>query len=102
MTLGVIDEFRSLGLGNKFLALLINLANINTNIKYIHLHMVAYNSAARFYEKNGFEVVDVLRHHYHDIKGKAEDAKHYALFCNGGVRRVGWKEWIQSAWSKNK
>ena len=58
--------------------------------------MVSYNSASRFYQKNGFEVVDILTNHYYNIKGKPQDAKYYARFFNGGIKRMGWFEWIRS------
>ena len=54
MTLGVIDEFRNRGIGKLFLGELIKETQNNPNIKYIDLHVVAYNSASLFYEKNQF------------------------------------------------
>lgn len=60
--------------------------------------MVSYNTAARFYEKNGFESIRTLTNHYDNIKGRPEDAKLYVRFFNGGVKRKGWMEWMKGVW----
>ena len=66
MTIGVIDECRKLGLGTKMLEYTIEMVDKEyANCYAIYLHVIDYNkSAIRFYNKNGFSKLKILRDHY--------------------------------------
>ena len=81
MTLGILDECRSMGLGT----LLLNETFVQTRklfptTKFAYLHVVDYNKAAiNFYlKKNGFRFLKVERDHY-EIFEKEYDA--WLLYC---------------------
>ena len=67
MTLGVVHEMRSLGLGRR----LVSLLNHHTE-----LHVVDYNAKAiHFYLREGFHVQEQIKDYY-EICGKIYDALH--------------------------
>mgnify|MGYP000866656224 FL=1 len=86
MTLGVIDEFRGKGVASQLLNKVMQEANSNPLIRYVSLHVVIYNSACRFYERNSFERIAQLEAYYR-IFGTEYDAICYVKFMKGRRRR---------------
>ena len=85
-TLGVVNEFRNKGVASRLLNRVIQIANENSNIKYLYLNVVEYNAAAiKFYKKHNFTLV-CCRKNYYDIFGQTYDSELYALFTNGGKK----------------
>jgi len=76
MTLGVIDECRTLGLGTLLLQELYQyLDNLYPECKMLYLHVVDYNVAAiKFYcQRNSFQLFKHMEDFY-EIFGKMYDA----------------------------
>lgn len=65
MSLGVIDEFRGKGIGPKLLEKVFEEVDKEPAIKYVDLHVISHNPAARFYEKRGFIKIAYLTDYYH-------------------------------------
>ena len=74
MTIGVLDEYRQMQIGSKILDNIYNIA-IKDDLCYgIYLHVIYYNKTAiKFYEKNKFKKVKVIKDYY-DINDKKYDA----------------------------
>ena len=84
MTLGILDELRSLGLGSMLLQETYHsLVQKYPDCNLIYLHVVDYNTAAiKFYaDKNGFELLKVEKNHY-EIHKKEYDALTYYKFLD--------------------
>lgn len=69
MTIGVLDECRKLGIGSFLLQSTLRALSSHpewqTQVKFIYLHVADYNdSAIRFYDKNGFDKLKVLKEWY--------------------------------------
>ena len=75
MTIGVIDECRKLGLGTQMLNYTIDMVDKEyANCYAIYLHVITYNkSAIKFYDKNRFTRLEILKNHY-EIDGKEYNA----------------------------
>mgnify|MGYP001950191326 CR=1 FL=1 len=77
MTIGVLDECRKLGLGTLLLnytCQMVAESEWTDTCEIIYLHVVTYNEIAlKFYRKNGFSRLQVLKQHY-EILGKPYDA----------------------------
>jgi ribosomal protein S18 acetylase RimI-like enzyme len=86
LTIGVINEFRKMGIATKLLNEVIRLNAENNRLKYIYLHVISYNkSAQNFYKKNTFFLVKIKKNHY-TIDEKNYDAFVYARYVNGANR----------------
>jgi ribosomal protein S18 acetylase RimI-like enzyme len=84
MTLGVIDEYRSSGLAQRLLKEIFNISERNIEIKFIYLHVVVYNERAiRFYQKNGFKILQKYSDYYHIFSLEYEGYL-VGAFVNGG------------------
>jgi ribosomal protein S18 acetylase RimI-like enzyme len=69
MTIGVLDECRKLGIGSFLLQSTLRALSTHpewqSQVKFIYLHVADYNDQAiRFYAKNGFEKLKVLKEWY--------------------------------------
>ena len=66
MTIGVIDECRSLGLGSKLLDATYEIIKERwPQCRILYLHVVDYNNVAlKFYNKNGFKFHKKILDHY--------------------------------------
>ena len=74
MTIGVLDEYRKLHIGSKILDIIINQLLYDDLCVGIYLDVVSYNNAAiKFYEKNKFENVTVIKNYY-NIKNEVYDS----------------------------
>ena len=63
MTIGVIDEVRKLGIGTRLLSSITeHVERYHSSVEAIYLHVIIYNhSALKFYDKNGFKRVGILK-----------------------------------------
>eukprot|EP01121_Diplochlamys_sp_Union-15-3_P006890 TRINITY_DN1743_c0_g1_i1.p1 TRINITY_DN1743_c0_g1~~TRINITY_DN1743_c0_g1_i1.p1 ORF type:complete len:180 (-),score=25.92 TRINITY_DN1743_c0_g1_i1:45-584(-) len=77
MTLGVLEPYRKLGIGNKLLKFVFDLVEKknslktaqNLSISEIFLHVQVSNDVAiNFYKKNGFTVTGTKKNYYHNIE----------------------------------
>lgn len=92
LTIGVINEVRSKGIGTALLKNLMLEAETDEDVKYIYLDVVAYNDQGiRCYERNGFHRIGTKTDHY-DLFGKWYDAYVYIYYVNGAERPRTWKE----------
>ncbi|KAL4489434.1 hypothetical protein ABPG72_002730 [Tetrahymena utriculariae] len=83
-TIGVINEFRQHGLASYLLNYVKLEASKNIKVKYINLHMVAYNrSGERFYLKNGFQLIEKCKNYY-NIENKVYDSYLFCFYVNEG------------------
>jgi ribosomal protein S18 acetylase RimI-like enzyme len=83
LTIGVINEFRKMGIATKLLNEVIRLNAENNLLKYIYLHVISYNKTAQnFYKKNNFYLLKIKKNHY-KIDEKAYDAFVYTRYVNG-------------------
>jgi len=68
MTLGVLAPYRKYGIGGKMLKEMIKFVEKRPDIDEITLHVqVGNNTAIKFYESNGFEIVDTIKNYYQRI-----------------------------------
>ncbi|KAI9020230.1 acyl-CoA N-acyltransferase [Phycomyces nitens] len=70
MTLGVLEPYRRLGLGNQLLEHILECAKeMKPAPESVHLHVQTTNdSAVAFYKKYGFEVTDTVKDYYKKIE----------------------------------
>ncbi|ORZ14653.1 acyl-CoA N-acyltransferase [Absidia repens] len=72
MTLGVLEPYRRLGLGDQLLEHILMEAGKEENaVNSVYLHVQINNDAAvAFYKKHGFEVVRTDKDYYKDVEPK--------------------------------
>ena len=77
MSLGVIDECRKMGIGTNMLRSIFNYAIYSDICVGVYLNVISSNaSGKKFYEKNGFVMVNNLKDFY-DIEGKKYESDVY-------------------------
>ena len=77
MSLGVIDECRKMGIGTNMLRSIFNYAIYSDICVGVYLNVISSNSSGKkFYEKNGFVMVNNLKDFY-DIEGKKYESDVY-------------------------
>ena len=68
LTFGVLEPYRKHGIGVKLFEELLASAKKDNEIKKIYLHVqISNETAIRFYQKVGFEVVEKIENYYQDI-----------------------------------
>ena len=68
LTFGVLEQYRKHGIGVKLFEELLNSAKKDPEIKKIYLHVqISNETAMKFYQKVGFEVVEKIENYYQDI-----------------------------------
>lgn len=102
LSLGVLKEYRRLGIASLLLDTLIHHLNIQTKCKAVYLHVLSSNAGAiKFYEKRNFQ----RRAHlpkYYTINGQAHDGYTYVLYMNGGEPPLLFGDLLAKSWSKMK
>jgi N-alpha-acetyltransferase 60 len=85
LSLGVVKEYRRLGIASILLQTLISyLRSTSTSCKAVYLHVLSTNdNAIRFYEKRGFKNRCFLPKYY-SINKQLKDAYCYVLYMNNG------------------
>ena len=77
MTIGVLDEYRKLGIGSNLIKKIFEEALLDKLCVGVYLDVVNYNKTAMmFYQKNGFKKVSTIKNYY-DIKGNFYDSDVY-------------------------
>ena len=68
LTFGVLEPYRKHGIGIQLFEELMNSAKKDPELKKIYLHVqISNETALRFYQNVGFEVVEKLENYYQDI-----------------------------------
>lgn len=84
LTLGVVEQYRNLGIANALVQEVIKYASGIVNCKAVYLHVIAYNQPAiKFYQKMLFKLVRRLPMFYY-IKGQHFDSYLFVYYINGG------------------
>ncbi|KAI7905405.1 acyl-CoA N-acyltransferase [Cokeromyces recurvatus] len=69
MTLGVLEPYRHLGLGNQLVQHILEQAKLDNDISKVFLHVQISNTVAtEFYQKNGFKIVSTEKDYYKNIE----------------------------------
>ncbi|CAM6088209.1 unnamed protein product [Calypogeia fissa] len=97
LTLGVIKQYRNLGIASALVGKVIQHATSLPTCRAVYLHVISYNnSAIYFYKKNSFQCMRRLRNFYY-INGRHYDSYLYIYFVNGGRSRCSAIEMLTSA-----
>ncbi|KAL3689301.1 hypothetical protein R1sor_015610 [Riccia sorocarpa] len=84
LTLGVIKQYRNLGIASALIGEVIEYATSLASCRAVYLHVISYNhSAIYFYKKNSFQCLRKLRNFYY-INGHHYDSYLYIYYVNGG------------------
>ncbi|BBN10460.1 histone acetyltransferase MCC1 [Marchantia polymorpha subsp. ruderalis] len=84
LTLGVIKQYRNLGIASALIGEVIEYATSLPSCRAVYLHVISYNhSAIFFYKKNSFQCLRKLRNFYY-INGHHYDSYLYIYYVNGG------------------
>ncbi|KAL2636336.1 hypothetical protein R1flu_007815 [Riccia fluitans] len=84
LTLGVIKQYRNLGIASALIGEVIEYATSLASCRAVYLHVISYNhSAIYFYRKNSFQCLRKLRNFYY-INGHHYDSYLYIYYVNGG------------------
>ncbi|EGR31639.1 n-acetyltransferase 13, putative [Ichthyophthirius multifiliis] len=71
LTIGVLPAYRKHKIGSQLMNELLKLANEDSEIKHIYLHMqVGNNPGLAFYKKFGFQIAETIDNYYTDIEPK--------------------------------
>lgn len=101
LTLGVVKEFRRLGIATYLLTRLIDLlttGSVTQDCKAVFLHVLSTNHVAiRFYEKLNFKRYRFLPFYYH-INGGERDGYLYVRYLNGGSAPICMLDHLQPLW----
>uniref|UniRef100_UPI00358E0A8A N-alpha-acetyltransferase 60 n=1 Tax=Myxine glutinosa TaxID=7769 RepID=UPI00358E0A8A len=97
LSLGVVKEFRNLGVGSLLLdSLMTHITNQNQErCKALYLHVLTTNTnAIRFYENRHFRQHHYLPYYY-SIRGVLQDGFTYVLYLNGGHAPWTFMDYVQ-------
>lgn len=84
LTLGVVEQYRNLGIAKALVREVIKYASGIMNCKAVYLHVIAYNQPAiQFYQKMLFKLVRRLPMFYY-INGQHYDSYLFVYYINGG------------------
>ncbi|OAY70286.1 Histone acetyltransferase MCC1 [Ananas comosus] len=84
LTLGVVDEYRNLGIATSLVQEVIKYATSISNCRAVYLHVISYNQPAiNFYKKMLFKLVRRLPKFYY-IRGQHYDSYLFVYYVNGG------------------